>query len=106
MEFMIDLSSSNSWERVFISVTDVFLFSVVQPCTYIIKTRQVKDLLSNSGWCSTLRQYLMLDSNPVSPAEEIEMNPAVNANRDICNRHQPIQTISEQVENRNRAISI
>ena len=48
----------------------------------------------------------MLDSNPVSPAEEIEMNPAVNPNRDICNRHQPIQTISEQVENRNRAISI
>ena len=82
---------------------DTVLFSVIQPGTYIIKTRQVKDILANLGWCNTLRQFCNLDNNQVSPPENIEMNPIA----DEAQRHQawnempqPIRTISESVENR------
>ena len=92
-------------EQVLFSVTDVFLFSVVQPCTYIIKTRQVKDLLSNVGWRTTLREYLKLDSNRISPSDVIEMNPVVHVNREVCKRQQAIFTISERVEKRYGAFS-
>ena len=105
IDVIFSLSPRHSWERVLISVIDVFLFSVVQPCTYIIKTRQVKDLLSNVGWCTTLREFLKLDSNQVSPSDVIKMNQASHVNREASKKQQPIPTISERVENRNEEIS-
>ena len=98
MDLIFGFTARKSWERVFISVADLFLFSVVQPFAYIIKTRKVKDLISNGGWYNTLRGFLTLDSKQVSPAEVIEMNPVVNDDRTKCERQKPISTISECVE--------
>ena len=82
---------------------DTVLFSVIQPGTYIIKTRQVKDILANLGWCNTLRQFCNLGNNQVSPTEAIEMKAIDNENdrhQAWHERPQPIRTISENVENR------
>ena len=100
MDLIFGFSARNSWERVFISVADLFLFSVVQPFSYIIKTREVKNLLSNGGWYNTLRGFLKLDIKQVSPTDVIEMNPDVNDNRTKCERQKPIPTISECVDSK------
>ena len=83
---------------------DTILFSVIQPGTYIIKTRQVKDILANLGWCNTIRQFCTLDNNQVSPPEAIEMraiDDEVDRHQAWHERPQPIRTISENIENRN-----
>ena len=105
IDLIFGFSSRHSWERVFISITDIFLFSVAMPCTYIFKTRQVKDLLSDSGWYHTLRRFLNLERIQVAPNENIEMNPVVNNNPPIRNTQQPIPTISGDIENGNSTFS-
>ena len=105
IDLIFGFSSRHSWERVLIFMTDVFLFSVVQPCTYIFKTRQVKDLLSDSGWYHTIRVFFKLEQLQVAPNENIEMNPVVNTNPPIRHTQQPIPTISGSIENASRAFS-
>ena len=92
IDLIFGFSSGHSWERIFITMTDLFLFSVVMPCTYIFKTRQVKDLLSDSGWYHTLRGLVNLKRMQVAPKENVEMNLVVNANPPMRNRQQSIPT--------------
>ena len=98
IDIIFSFSAKQSWEQVFITVTDVFLFAVIQPCTYIIKTREVKDQLSNQGWNNTLRKFLGLKTIQISPPEAIEMNQVREPPNNELEMPQPIETISERVE--------
>ena len=102
IDLLFSFSSENSLARVFISVSDVFLFSIILPITYIIKTKQIKDLLSKQGWYNTLRGFLSCNTNQVAPLDTIEMNAIPGEAQIRHNVPLRIPTISGNVQHRSR----
>ena len=104
IDLLFSFSSENSWARVFISVLDSFLFSIILPITYIIKTKQIKERLSKQGWYNTLRGFLNCNTNQVAPPDAFEMNAIPGEPQIRHNVPLRIPTISENVQHGSRGM--
>jgi len=79
---LIDVSFAHSeketWGSNTIATIGLFLYCIIIPGTYLLKTENLKNIIFKKGWSEPLREFFHLGANRVVPNENIQMNPIQN----------------------------
>ena len=97
LDVFFGLSGRDTWERTIIPAIDMLFCSIIIPCTYVVKSESIRDMLSDKGWSLSFRECLHLRTDTVNPQDNIQMNPLQN----IPNRNPAVisvSTISNNIE--------
>ena len=71
-------SERETWESNIITTIGLFLYCIIIPGTYLLKTENLKNIIFKKGWSEPLREFFHLGANRVVPNENIQMNPIQN----------------------------
>ena len=66
------------WKRI-IYTLDMILCSCVIPCSYILKTEEIRKIVLDSGWCQPLRMVVSAGIARDAPVENLNMAVIPNA---------------------------